>query len=454
MKSTKSYLPTKMRLRFWLPLLSLGMMLPNYSMAEQDNQSDILIQVLVRKGILTQEEALEIKSEVSSIANSQAQANVAPPPAAKPAPAPQNYIALPSNLSGLKLYGDARFRYQYENARSQSGNNNDRSRWRYRARFGADYQFKESDFSMGMRLETGESNDSTTTNYGGFFDRTGDQLGLGLLYLNYKGDDWNISLGKHKMPFMLSKAFWDSDLNPEGLSESYANGNWTYIFGQYVIDEEKESKEIVGGPRVDDDFMFVAQSNWTNGEGLSIAPIAIGTTGGISTASESAAFKGENAIKDFDNFLMVALPVEYKFKTNGESQTLFGTWGTNLKGSEAINDPNSSFYDGTPNSASHDQFLNIGYKNGSVKKTGEWEWGVEYRYIEAAAFTPNLSDSDFAKNHTNQHGFVLSTKYGVTDFFTTGVTLLISEEIDKDLTSPVANSGDVNILQIDASVKF
>ena len=104
--------------------------------------------------------------------------------------------------------------------------------------------------------------------------------------------------------------------------------------------------------------------------------------------------------------------------------------------------------------SSRNQFFNLGYKNGSAKKTGQWEWGVEYRYIEAASITPNLSDSDFAKNHTNQHGIVFSSKYAVTDFFTTGLTLIVTEEIDDAFTSPVANSGDVDMVQLDASVKF
>jgi hypothetical protein len=430
--------------------ISLGLAFAGFGSQAETTQTEALMQVLIKKGIITQEEAVEIRSEVLTMTE---QATPVPATVSKSSPE-ANYIPMPSKLKGLKLYGDARFRYQYENARSQSGNNNDRSRWRYRARFGTDYQFKESGYSVGVRLETGESNDSTNVNYGGFFDKSGDQLGIGLLYLRYKGEDWDLQLGKHKMPFMLSKAFWDSDLNPEGVSESYKNGNWTYTFGQYVIDEEKESKQTPSGPKVDDDFLFAAQSKWTNGEGLSIAPIILGTTGGVSTASESAAFKGENAIKDFDHMLIAALPVEYKFKSGGRSQSIFGTYGINLNGDDAINDPNSPFYAGVPGMSSENQFFNIGYKNGSAKKKGEWAWGVEYRYIEAASITPNLSDSDFGKNHTNQHGLVVSIKRAMTDFFTIGLTVIRTEQIDDTISSPVANSGDVDIVQFDASVKF
>ncbi len=415
------------------------------SQSQSESSTDVLLRVLVRKGILSEEEASEVRQEVSVVSQYEQAAIVEE--------AVQEFqsasMPMPSNLSGLKLYGDARFRYQYENAEKISGENNDRSRWRYRARFGADMTFAESGFSMGARLETSSSNDSTNVNYGGFFDKAGDELYLGLAYLRYQNEVGDFYLGKHKQPFYLSKAFWDSDINPEGLSESFSAGNWTFTSGQYIIDEERESRS----PSSEDDYLIAAQANWTDGEGLVIAPIVMATSGGSSENSESATFKGENAIKSFHDFFVIALPFEYSFSGGGQKQKIFGTLGKNLEADKAVADIDSPFYGG-PDSDDQDLFFNLGYQVGSAKKAGAWQYGLEYRYIEGAAFTPNLTDSDFAKNHTNQHGFVFSAAYGVTDFFTTALTYMKSDTIDSDYSSPVADAGDVQVLQIDGNVKF
>ncbi|MDQ8203933.1 putative porin [Pelagicoccus sp. SDUM812003] len=415
--------------------------------------SDILIDVLVRKGILTEEEALEIRQEVEMVAaaaeaeivenavaaaTQEAKATVA-------SAAPANAVPMPKALDNLKLYGDARFRFQGEDV----DDNDTRLRWRYRARFGAEYGFAESPFSLGVRVESGSANDSTNNNFGGFFDKVGDELFLGLVYLNYEGENMEISLGKHKHPFTIDGAFWDGDINPEGISESFDFGSWKLNLGQYIIDEEREDKAGSG----DDDFLFAAQAEWSNGEGLTVAPIFFATTDGESYVSESATFKGENAIKYFRNFHVLAVPVEYSFKgENGIGQKLYGTVGMNFSADDAVADVDSPFY--SANAGDEDTFFNFGYQYGSAKKAGTWQAGLEYRHIEGASFTPNLTDSDFGKNSMNHAGFVLSYKYAVTDFFTAGLTYMDSDTIDDAYDAAVVAKDDVKLLQIDAAVKF
>ncbi|MBC2604973.1 putative porin [Pelagicoccus albus] len=418
--------------------------------AERDT-ADILVDVLVMKGILTEEEAASIRQEVAEVAAAERELVVESAVAAASTSAPvapsapaANAVPMPKALDGLKLYGDARFRFQAEDVDDAST----RQRWRYRARFGADYAFKESPYSMGLRLETSSANDSTNANFGGFFDKTGDEVRLGLVYMKYAGDDVTVQLGKHKHPFKISSAFWDSDINPEGVSESFSAGGITYNLGQYVISEEREDK---GG---EDDFMFAAQAVWSNDSGLTVAPIFLTTTSGQVVASESASFGGENAISYFSNFDVLMVPVEYKFKgENGIGQKVFGTLGKNFSGGDAVDHFGFPYYNEI-DTGDQDMFFNIGYQYGSAKKTGTWQAGIEYRYLEGASYTPNLSDSDFAKNSLNHKGFVLSYKYAVTDFFTAGLTYMDSDLIDEEYTAPVVAKDDVKLLQVDAAVKF
>lgn len=422
----------------------------------QDSSTDILIQVLLRKGILSESEASEIRQEVSAVVEAQkteivdaAVAQVESSYSSVPS------IPMPSKLSNLTLAGDARFRYHYENAESRSGENNDRSRWRYRIRLGSIYQFKESPYSLGVQLETARSNDSNNANFGGFFDKSGGGINVGRIYMNYKGEDWNLTLGKHASPFYLPKMLWDGDLNVEGLSESISRGAWTFTAGQYIIDEENESKETVGGQSVTDDALLMAQAKWTNGEGLVVAPIVMAATGGNSNFSESGTFSGANSVRYFHDFAVVGLPFEYGFKTgNGRKHKVFGAWGTNLKGDELVNDPDSPFFGGSTDQSSKDQFANLGYQMGSAKKAGEKQWSAEYRFMEAGAYTPNLSDSDWAKGYVNQGGYVINYKQMFTDFFNLSVTYLAGDSIDDDYLASPGKKGNTQVLLIDGVVSF
>lgn len=421
------------------------------SLAE-DPTADLLIQVLVRKGILTESEATEIRREVAelSLASEEAIARETPVRAAPPP------VAMPKSLDGLKLYGDARFRYQYESKQKPSGDSSYRSRWRYRARFGAEYDFANSPISMGARLETASANDSTNRNWGGFFDKTGDELYLGLLYGAYRTDLAEFHFGKHKNPFSIDGAWWDGDINPEGLSESWQMGGIRFTAGQYLVSEEREDRS-----ETSDHWMFMGQAEF-EAAGVEFAPFVWTFTGGRASYEENtrtggSGFSGENANGWFHDQLIVALPFAYSFQLSDQKQKIYGTWGINLQADDLLADadPLNPYYDGKARSG-HDQFFNLGWQIGSAKRAGEWQFKTEYRFIEGAAYSPNLSDSDFAKNLNNQAGFLFQYRYNLTDFMQSGVTLMWSDAIDEDYQGQgkVGWLDEIQVLQVDASLKF
>lgn len=352
--------------------------------------------------------------------------------------AEEKFIPMPSKLEKMKLYGDARFRYQAEEVNGADT----RSRFRYRVRMGTDADFKDSGFSMGLRLETSEANDSTNNTFGGFFDKVGDGLFVGLAYLGWEGDDVEILLGKHKNPFVIDSAFWDSDINPEGISETFTAGDVTYTFGQYIISDEREDRS----GHQSDAFLLAAQASFKVGE-VQISPMILMTSGDFSSSrQEQGGFDGENAETYFDDFMVVQVPVSAKV-AGGK---VYGTVGINLDAN-----PGTATYGGTAwTGGDEDLFFNVGYTYGSAKKPGTWEAGIEYRYIEGAAYTPNLSDSDFAKNSTNAKGFILKYTYAVTDFFTLGATYMDSDRIDDAFGGSAVANSEAQLLQLDAAIKF
>ncbi len=428
-----------------IAIASLALML---SAPVYGSSNDALLNLLVKKGIISQQEADSVRAEIAHEEQAQQTQIVQEVKKATAAAVPSK-VEVAKTVEKLDLYGDLRLRYQYENARKQNDeNNNDRSRWRYRLRLGSDYHFTDA-WQAGVRLETANANDSTNANWGGFFDKNGDGLSVGLVYLQYTGDWLEARMGKHKHPFHISKAFWDGDINPEGLSEQIKLGeHWTLRAGQYIIDEENESKSWDDH----DEFLLAGQVEFRWND-LRIAPMIMATTGGqaVNNPENGAGPMGENAQTWFHDFLVVQVPAEWKFKLFGQKQKLFGTCGWNIEGDELAQAP--GFSSGA-DQGSHDQFFNLGWQIGSAKKAGEWEAGIEYRLLEAASYSPNLSDSDFGKNELNQKGVVMKAKYVFTDFLTGGLTGMVSENIDNDFQSSAAGNDRVDLIQVDLSAKF
>ena len=419
------------------------------------SESGPLIDLLIRKGIITDQEAEDLRAEL----------------AAEFADSSAGKIEIGSSVKQLKTKVDIRTRYQYEDSsKAGSSDKNHRSRWRYRIKIGADYLFANG-WSAGLQLETAEASDSTNTDFGGYFDKNGDGIFLGQVYIDYTNStDWadltNLTIGKKKQPFLISSAFWDGDINPEGFTEQLgwrlSGEDWfTLRAGQYLIDEEREDKS----PVAEDDWLFMGQAEYKKHLGMKsdfrIAPMFLVETGGTTSSATAEAGNtptNENGIPYFKDFFAVAVPMEYTFLANEKPQTIWAMFGVNLYGDDAVNTEGSPY---RPSNAevgetfdSKNRFFNVGYTYGKTKTIKDWSVSLEYRYIEAAAFTPNLSDSDFGKNTLNQAGFVLSGGYMVSDSIKLGATIMHSSQIDDDWASTVAGKGDVDLLQIDLNAKF
>ncbi|MEM9445691.1 MAG: putative porin [Verrucomicrobiota bacterium] len=428
--------------------------------------SDALIDILVKKGVLTKQEAEEVRADLLSEAMG--------PPEEKITLKGDSYI------TKFTLYGDARLRFQWENAQEEgptfdaNGEDENRFRYRYRLRLGAEYQFLD-DFKAGVRLETSESSDSTNVDFGGYFDKTGDDVYIGLAYLEYENEDifdlglvdyFNFTVGKQTFikRFMMQKAWWDGDINPEGLSaqlgweDVYIDGlNLTLRSGAYVVSDEDDR---VRGSEDGDGFLFVEQAefaySWQPKTGIKFAPSFMFESNGHFTNPEDAGTPdNENAYASVGDYYVFFMPVELTWNMLGYPQMLYGTYGVNFQ-----DETTATNFGANAQSEGHNQFFNIGYQWGKAKKKGSWQIGAEYRYYGAFAYSPNLSDSDFAKNATNQHGIVFKVKYAMTDYLYLAGTYFHSNAIDGTAGANGFNEfagsefSQVDLLQIDLNWKY
>jgi len=446
--------------------------------ASYAQDSGALLDLLARKGIITDQEAEDLRSELTKefAANTSA-----------------GKLEISSRVQRLILAGDVRVRYQYDNevgnnfnALPGSGKNNDRSRYRYRFRFGPTVQFSNN-WLAGFRLETAPGSTSTNDDFGASgstnFAKDGNTAFVGQAWVEYAAtnkfgfDRFNVRVGKHAHPFFtpgVNGFLIDTDINPEGLSEEVvlnsAIPGWALAVrgGQYILSNNSRTTDRNGGFLNDPSILWMGQAEFSktylyesNPYGLRIAPMFVAFTAPEVTGT-TLNQADTSATSNYDNLLTVLLPAEYTFKVANRPLAVYATYGLNLKGGDrsnylyaasvnAQNEPVLTTAAGNP--SSYNQMGNVGVRFGATRNPGDWQLTAEYRYVEPGAYTAILLDSDFNAGRTNGAGTILSGVYNITDAISGTVTWFHAENIDKN------SSGNVgfhraDVIQVDLSAKF
>jgi hypothetical protein len=200
--------------------------------------SEALMDLLVKKGILTEQEAEDIKADLSKENKQYNKTTVAG-----------------KTVSGLNLYGD--FRGRFDGIYSDSPAFVDRNRFRYRLRAGATYTMADK-FEVGFRLTSSEaaagfggdpiSGNTSLADNGSkkfvFIDQAYAK------WMPLTGPEWSASLtiGKMENPFVFSDMVFDADYTPEGAAIQLG----------YVFNDKHSAKLNVGGFALDE---IAASSN-------------------------------------------------------------------------------------------------------------------------------------------------------------------------------------------------
>jgi hypothetical protein len=429
-----------------------------------------LLDLLVRKGIITDQEAEDLRYDIAR---------------------EQKIVSPTASTAQLRLSGDLRARYQYDNDIPETANhiitdtNNHRERWRYRLRATLEANLNEN-WRAGIRLETANGNDSTNQNFGSFFDKTNDSLNVGLVYLQYTAldalgaDEIDFRLGKHAHPFLFEGVngfVWDTDINPEGFSEQFTWGalgstpgaRWVARAGQYLVADN------VNRSGDNDQMMFVGQLEYRNefelGRGLRIAPTVLGTTNGVlgTVAAQTGTVlpdgtgpaAGSSVETNLSDLFVVMVPAEYYFTARGQPVAVYGTIGMNLEGDER-----SRRIYGDPTVDEFDKFFNVGVRYGQNRNKGNSQWVAEFRYVESGAYTGNLLDSDFHAGTTNGFGPIISYSRNFTENLVGTITWFHTKNIDGNApvgfrhgpaggtTQNVTNYDRTDVVQVDLSARF
>jgi hypothetical protein len=485
--------------------------------AHAEFSSDALINKLEQKGILSADEARDLRAEDAASATN----FINQLPASK--------WKLADSIKSIGLYGDLRLRYEYrgvDNAAGTSPNTYYRERMRYALRVGLRGDLYD-DFSYGIRLETSNNPRSPWDTFGNNStagavtpsDKNTSGIYLGQAFLNWHPEAWyEMTVGRMAMPLYTTPMVWDSDINPEGAFEKfkYTVGDVDLFadFGQFVYQDPGNANRYVSG----DTFLLTWQAganvHFGKDTSFKIAPIVYtyagngsassglgqnfvgqgsptgtnpGVPGGVAygalTAAQAQQAYNQEGINDL---LVLEIPAEFNFKIKntplGDLQArFFGDFAWNFQGDDratAAYYANPAAFPGMSGPASGKNFAyqagfgigsdgpvygpTQGLVYGTTVKKNAWEARVYWQHIEQYALDVNLIDSDFFEGRGNLQGIYSAFSYGFTDAIIGTVRYGYADRIDgllgtggNNLDIPSINPiKNYNLLQMDLTWRF
>lgn len=409
------------------------------------NETDALLNVLKQKGVLTQEEAEQIKKEAQKVSAEQEKKL-------------QEKVTkkTPDWIKNLKFKGDVRARYQVENV--EDDNKGQRERGRFRLRFGAKTSPEES-ISLGFGVASGSDDDPRSTNQtmGGLFSKK--EIWIDYAYGQYRPMPWlSLTAGRFANPIWQPFEFlWDNDIRLEGVAavaKTKMSDNLAFFLntGYLVLDEKNTTH---GSQFNGTSYMTFVQPglDWriSNMVNLKLA----------------ASYYLYNNLDELDFTTTTHSGFKWSsFKRN----TLIGKtlkYDYNAPTFEAELGFNKPFGETVPYVGIFGQYTrnldpsgqNAGYiagiKLGDTKigKLGDWQFAYTYRRLEVDAWPDFLPYSDFYSGYTGAKGHQAQLVLGLSKNTNIALNHLFADPIAKTKGQAVT-TGTQHLLQVDFSWKF
>jgi hypothetical protein len=388
-------------------------------------ETDVLIDVLEKKGILTQEEAKEVLSEI------QTQKDKEKAPVKE---VDSSGFKLPKWVENTKVKGDFRFRYQYQDT-DESGSES-RDRWRIRWRFGFETQVNEK-WETGFRLASGGGDPrSRNLTLDDTFDTSNVQLDLAYAQFD-PNKQWRLVAGKFKNPIWNTKdLLWDSDINPEGIGIQFLN----YKIKQFDVFG-------TGGFYVLEEFKNDTGDPWL---GLIQAGAKVKLTDSLSLKFAGAFYSFQDLQRNSFDYSAGTNSIDGggNFKYDYDAFAADAELGMKLSGPV----PFVGIFGQYVNSDASDDDLGylagIKFGHKKVKKFGQWQVKYNYRRLEKDAWPDFLPDSDFYDGETDVEGNEIEFKFGLAKNVTIGVDYYKAEQIDRKPTI------EEDLVQVDLVLKY
>ena len=460
----------------WLSLLC-GLSLGAATMAPaqtQPNQDSALLDLLIKKGVVTDQEATALRADLAKQAASGSNAGGA-----------TSLDVLSPGLTKLHLWGDLRLRFEDRGATTAAANDHaelDRLRYRFRLGLLGDLT---REWSFGLRLDTNTNDRSSnvtlgTNNATGFgpWSKGDGGIFLDQVYTSYKPGDWTFTVGKMPLPLTTTNLVWYQDMAPEGLNEQFKGREGAvdyklnlaqFIYGSPGFNNNYSGALAGGSTAASRDIVMLAwqaslKYNLNQTDFIQISPVLynyVNTAGSasptpfngvFSPAATALAQQGVNGLN------VIEVPFEYD--TMSLAPKLVRFFGDFAYNTEATGRANRF---GRPDLAKQDLAYQLGVQYGKATKAGEWEAKAYWEQIDLFAIDPNLTDPDITDSLTNLKGVAVNGSYYLTDAVSIGMTIANGTRADRnaptagnsqDTKSPGVPLNHYWLYQFDLNVKF
>lgn len=423
------------RIRGVIVTLFAALLLSSTSPVWAASEVDALLNKLVEKGILSVEEAQEVRNDMAKDSGDIAKAREADTKDVV------KKMAGGSWLNTVKWKGDLRLRHETQKREPAA----DRNRQRFRLRFG--FTAKPWDpLEIGVRLATGASGDPVSTNQS--FDTTFDKKSIFIdqAYAKYTPMDWlSLTGGKMDNPLETTDIVWDGDVTPEGMVAQLKSPNALPVLpvsikpfanlGAFAVEELASD---FGDPG-----MFVFQTGaevglpWGMKWTPSVAYYEMTGIEGRRTSDITNAPSGNSTSGPS------GAPV---FRYDYDMVNLV----SHLKLPEILEQPVALIGDYTHNTGASDDngAWQAGVEVGKVtERLGSWKASYFYKRLEPDATFGAITDSDFGTGGTNHKGHILGISMGLNKYASVGLKYFRTDEVE-------GSQAHNDTLQADLQMKF
>jgi Putative porin len=345
---------------------------------------DPVLNLLLKKGVVSEEEARNAQIEADSIRTNGVM------------PSSESKWKISKAIKDVELYGDVRLRYEERQVNDPDEGKIRLQRLRYALRLGLRGDLFD-DFYYGLRLETAVNprspwvtfgTSASGTPYQGPFGKSTAGITLGQAYLGWREGSWlDITAGKMPNPLYTTPMLWDTDLNPEGVAERFkytvGQADFFATFGQFIYQDTNPTETSPGyfgigsfypspnGSTSDLTFMLAWQAGvnfrFTTNISFKVAPAFYTYTGhGVDTTQSASLtepgfggiFVGQGATNGaagipaagfsgfpggfyngfaanqtgINNLMVLDVPWQFDFKVGWLRSRVFGDFAQNLDG--------------------------------------------------------------------------------------------------------------------------
>ena len=474
--------------------------------AMADSTTDI-VNALVSKGVLTEEEGALLTKGRTDEAAGQAKA-------IKKA----GRVTVSDAIDNATVYGDMRVREEYRTGKgvyTTAGVTAEETRNRYRGKMTLGVKTESSNWYSDLALAVGAAGRTDNFTFGGSTSSgtgtspTGGnaisdkpQVNLKRAMLGFKATDWlTVEAGLMANPLYTTPMVWDGDLTVTGLVEkvNFKAGNGE-LFGNLVqmthvgdrtnYDPSNSTTNVTsptnellafqGGykfPINDKASAKVAATYYYYTHGETNTTTLSATSHGIFRpmlgSSVSTAVAGQSGVNHLD---ILEVPAEVNWMVSDSvGFRVYGDYAINLNADARATDAGKNQSAATQtiymNASKDDTAWLLGVVVGSAKdlksfegnkmKAGDWQARVWYQDVGVYSLDPNTPDSDFMDSRVNMKGFVAKGQYNVKDNVAINAAYGHATRKNDNVGAVYAAGNDIglnltsfNLFQLDLTYKF